>query len=112
MSGRPGSEGPNSLLCSAGEFDPVSGQEWLRLGMEQVNSPAAQQLNRETSRQSLVLLQNKQRALPFKAPSSGKVVVVGPSANSTRLLGGGHCAPTPTLCRLTFVRKLQLKQFC
>ena len=86
----------------AGEFDPVSGQEWLRLGMEQVNSPAAQQLNRETSRQSLVLLQNKQRALPFKTPSSGKVVVVGPSANSTRLLGGGHCAPTPTLVPLDF----------
>lgn len=73
---------------------PIGWSRYLKLGMEQVNSPAAQQLNRETSRQSLVLLQNRERTLPFPVPSTGKVVVIGGSANSTRLLGGGHYART------------------
>ena len=42
-------------------------------------------------RQSMVLLQNHNETLPFEV-SSGKVVVIGGSANSTRLLGGGHYA--------------------
>lgn len=46
----------------------------------------------QASRQSLVLLKNANSTLPFSIPRSGKVVVVGPSANSTRLLGGGHYA--------------------
>lgn len=90
-----------------GEFDPAEGQPYLKLGMEQVNSPAAQQLNKETSRQSLVLLQNREHTLPFSVPKvaaaasddsdggtggGGNVVVIGGSANSTRLLGGGHYA--------------------
>jgi beta-glucosidase-like glycosyl hydrolase len=75
-----------------GLFDPVSGQKWLQLGMKDVGTPVAQQLNKEASRQSLVLLQNRNMTLPFPFPTSGEVVVIGGSANSTRLLGGGHYA--------------------
>jgi hypothetical protein len=37
-------------------------------------------------------LQNRKSTLPFKVPSSGTIAVIGASANSTRLLGGGHYA--------------------
>jgi len=57
-----------------------------------VDTAASRQLNAEASRQSLVLLKNAGKTLPFAAPRSGEVVVIGPSANSTRLLGGGHYA--------------------
>ena len=65
---------------------------WSRLGIGDIDSPAARQLNLEASRQSLILLQNRNRTLPFAVGRSGSVVVVGASANSTRLLGGGHYA--------------------
>ena len=40
-----------------------------------------------------MLLQNKGATLPFKLPpSGGEVLVIGGSANSTRLLGSGHYA--------------------
>ena len=78
-----------------GLFDPASGQPWRRLGMADVDTPASHRLNVEAARQSLVLLQNRLQTLPFAATSAmgpPKVVVVGPSGNSTRLLGGGHYA--------------------
>ena len=75
-----------------GLFDPPEGQKWTKIGMDEVSNAHAQQLNRETARQSLVLLQNKESTLPFKPPVRGDVVVIGGSANSTRLLGGGHYA--------------------
>jgi hypothetical protein len=67
--------------------------QWLKFNMSTINSPEARQLNLEASRQSLILLQNRNKTLPFSVPAaSDKVVIVGPSANSTRLLGGGHYA--------------------
>ena len=63
--------------------------------MADVDTPASHRLNVEAARQSLVLLQNRLQTLPFAATSAmgpPKVVVVGPSGNSTRLLGGGHYA--------------------
>lgn len=78
-----------------GLFDPVAGQPWRQLGMADVDTPASRRLNVEAARQSLVLLQNRQSMLPFATRSAAgapKVVVVGPSGNSTRLLGGGHYA--------------------
>ena len=78
-----------------GLFDPPAGQPWRKLGMDDVDTPASRHLNVEAARQSLVLLQNRLQTLPFAASSSmgpSKVVVVGPSGNSTRLLGGGHYA--------------------
>lgn len=79
-------------MLRLGLFDPVEGQPWLKLGMSDVDSAAAQQLNRDAARQSLVLLQNRLNTLPFSIPKSGTVAVIGASANSTRLLGSGHYA--------------------
>ena len=40
-----------------------------------------------------ILPRNKRNTLPFKPPPrDGQVVVIGGSANSTRLLGSGHYA--------------------
>lgn len=75
-----------------GLFDPVGPQPWLKLGMADVDTAASQRLNVEAARQSLVLLKNAGKTLPFPVPTRGKVVVIGASANSTRLLGGGHYA--------------------
>eukprot|EP00040_Diaphanoeca_grandis_P026289 m.147112 g.147112 ORF g.147112 m.147112 type:complete len:1059 (-) comp30518_c0_seq1:206-3382(-) len=75
-----------------GLFDPVEGQPWLKLGMADVDTEASRHLNEAASRQSMVLLQNQNNTLPFPIPTSGDVVVIGGSANSTRLLGGGHYA--------------------
>ena len=76
-----------------GLFDPVSDQPYLKLRpATDVNTPYAQQLNREASRQSLILLQNRESVLPFAVPKEGRVVVVGASADSSRLYGGGHYA--------------------
>eukprot|EP01044_Picomonas_judraskeda_P001554 COSAG03_NODE_94_length_13170_cov_67.181470_10_plen_481_part_00 len=75
-----------------GLFDPPEGQRWGKIGLKDVDTNAARQLNIEASRQSLVLLQNRAGTLPFAPPPSGEVIVIGPSANSTRLLGGGHYA--------------------
>jgi len=75
-----------------GLFDPAADQPWRRLNLADVNTPASRRLNVEAARQSLILLQNRRRTLPFAEVDSPKVVVVGPSGNSTRLLGGGHYA--------------------
>ena len=76
-----------------GLFDPPESQNaWSQFGMNQVDTSEARQLNQEASRQSLILLQNNGSVLPFNPPSNGDVVVIGPSANSTRLLGSGHYA--------------------
>ena len=85
---------PSSKPSSKSSSKPSSHPSWDRLNQhDDVDTPAARQLNIEASRQSLVLLQNRNRTLPFPVPAAGgKVVVVGPSANSTRLLGGGHYA--------------------
>lgn len=75
-----------------GLFDPPGQQRWAKLGAADVDAATSRQLNHEVARQGLVLLQNDNSTLPFSVPSSGSVVVIGPSANSTRLLGGGHYA--------------------
>ena len=75
-----------------GLFDPPATRKWRKLGLADVDSPASQQYNTEASRQSLVLLKNDGDTLPLAVPKSGKVIVIGGSANSTRLLGGGHYA--------------------
>ena len=86
-----------------GLFDPLSTQPWRKLNVrDDVDTAEAQQLNAEASRQGLILLQNKASTLPFAVPKrarggadtgtvgDGKVVVVGGSANSARLFGGGQ----------------------
>jgi beta-glucosidase-like glycosyl hydrolase len=101
-----------------GLFDPVREQRWAALTpARDVDTQAAQQLNYEATRQGLVLLQNHPTVapaepsrkiagaapapsppptLPFAVPAAGRVVIVGASANSTRLLAGGHYARAPT----------------
>jgi beta-glucosidase-like glycosyl hydrolase len=80
-----------------GLFDNGGGgsKGYLEIGAEAVNDAAAQSLNKEASRQSMILLQNRQggdrqgegrqgkdgeaRTLPFAVPPPGSKVVVSPS---------------------------------
>ena len=85
-----------------GLFDDPAEQPATKLGEADINDARAQALNAEASRESLVLLSNYNKTLPFES-RAGKTVVVGPDANSTRLLQGSYgektvCPPGAT-CR-------------
>ena len=85
-----------------GLFDPLTGPHaspYLKYGAKDVNDAAAQALNVNAARQSLVLLQkgvgstsDHPYVLPFsvKDALAGDVVVIGGSANSTKLLSGSY----------------------
>lgn len=63
-----------------GMFDPPERVPFSKIGMDQVQSLAHQQLALEAARKSIVLLQNQDRALPLRsAPHS--IAVVGPAAD-------------------------------
>jgi beta-glucosidase-like glycosyl hydrolase len=66
-----------------GLFDPKASSPWSKLNQhDDVDTAEAQQLNKEASRQSLVLLQNKKRTLPFVIPKrEGRVVIIGASVS-------------------------------
>lgn len=60
-----------------------------------VNSPAHQQLCLDAARKSLVLLKNQGRILPFDIFSIKKIAVIGPSAATLPVDGGGSSYVTP-----------------
>eukprot|EP00039_Didymoeca_costata_P016468 m.297063 g.297063 ORF g.297063 m.297063 type:complete len:1003 (+) comp16396_c0_seq4:1603-4611(+) len=77
-----------------GLFDPPSQQKWGTFDERAIHNEEAQTLNKDASRQSLVLLQNNKSTLPLpistlQSPSK-PIVIIGGSANSTVLLGGSY----------------------
>lgn len=81
-----------------GLFDDPATQEYARLGLESINTTAAQQLVQEAAAQGLVLLRNSDSLLPLKGT---KVAVVGSHALATRDLlsdyyGDEVCFGAPT----------------
>jgi beta-glucosidase len=61
--------------------------------VEVFNTPAQLELSRELARQSLVLLKNERRLLPL-SPALKSIAVIGPSADSVRLLQGDYHYPS------------------
>ncbi|WP_046213157.1 glycoside hydrolase family 3 N-terminal domain-containing protein [Paenibacillus wulumuqiensis] len=53
------------------------------------------QLAREVARQGIILLKNKENALPLHPASSGKVAVIGPNANTPYNQLGDYTSPQP-----------------
>jgi len=85
-----------------GLFDPIEDQPYWHYSVkDKVDTPAAQELNREATREGLVLLKNSfhahwAHALP-RQPGKGKVAVLGPHANAQSALVGnylGQICPT------------------
>jgi len=82
-----------------GLFDDPSTQQYAKLGIESINTTAAQELVLEAGAQGLVLLRNNASLLPLQTGS--KVAVVGSHALATRALlsdyyGDEVCFGKPT----------------
>jgi beta-glucosidase len=72
-----------------GLFDPEDRVPYAQISMSVVNSPAHQGLALETALESLVLLKNKDKALPLR-PTDRYTTVVGPNAASVEALMGNY----------------------
>ena len=66
-----------------GLFDAPAAQQYTKLGLESVNTSAAQELVQEAAAQGLVLLRNNDSLLPLGVKRAQKVAVVGAHALST-----------------------------
>ena len=69
-----------------GLFDPPAGQAYLSYGVADVGAPSTRAAALLAAKESLVLLQNSRKTLPFVGASAAPVVVVGFAANSTQAL--------------------------
>jgi beta-glucosidase len=69
------------MRMRVGMFDPPQSVPYTSIGIDVVNSPAAQALAVSAAEQSVVLLANRANVLPFR--SGLRIAVVGPVANET-----------------------------
>lgn len=65
-------------------------QQYLNLGPRDVCTPAHKQLALESARQGIVLLQNRNQALPLSARNHKTVAVVGPNSDVTDTMIGNY----------------------
>lgn len=65
-------------------------QPYGNLGPRDVCTPAHQQLALEAARQGIVLLQNRNRALPFSGHNYRSVAVIGPNSDVTDTMIGNY----------------------
>ncbi len=72
-----------------GVFDGPQHTPWADLGEEVVESPAHVALTREVAQKSIVLLKNRNKALPLKKDIRN-LYVTGPFASSTEVLLGNY----------------------
>jgi beta-glucosidase len=73
-----------------GLFDPPEMVPWANLGDEVVDSPEHRKLAYEAALKSIVLLQNKNHALPLNRDSIRKIFVTGPTAADIQALTGNY----------------------
>ena len=64
-----------------GLFDPKDNQTYFQYGIDQVDTPAHQQLALDAARQSIVLLKNDNNTLPLQRGKT--IAVIGPHFNAT-----------------------------
>ena len=77
-----------------GLFDPPSMVPWSKIGMDQNNTPAHRALALKVAEESIVLLKNS-GVLPLNRAHIKRIAVIGPNADSERmLLGNYHGTPT------------------
>jgi beta-glucosidase len=75
-------------------FDPPESYAYGRIPLAENNSPEHRTLALQAARESMVLLKNKDGALPLKA-GVRRIAVVGPTAELVQSLQGNYNAPPP-----------------
>jgi beta-glucosidase len=87
-----------------GLFDPPPATPWAGLGAETIDAPPHRQLAREAAARAVVLLENRNGALPL-APSVKRIAVVGPTADDEEvLLANYHGTPSHAVTLLEGIR--------
>ncbi len=87
-----------------GLFDPPPATPWDGLGAEAIDTPAHRQLARQAAARAVVLLENRNGALPL-APSVRRIAVVGPTADDGEvLLANYHGTPSQAVTLLEGIR--------
>jgi beta-glucosidase len=87
-----------------GLFDPGAPTPWSALGEAAVDSPAHRQLAREAAARAVVLLENRNGALPL-GRSVRRIAVVGPTADDQEvLLANYHGTPSHAVTLLEGIR--------
>jgi beta-glucosidase len=87
-----------------GSFDPAGATPWSSLGEETIDSAANRQLAREAAARAVVLLANRDGALPL-GPSVRRIAVVGPTADDEEaLLANYHGTPSHAVTLLEGIR--------
>ena len=77
-----------------GIFDPPASYAFGRIPLTENNSPEHRALALQAARESMVLLKNKDGALPLKVGVK-RIAVVGPTAELVQSLQGNYNAPPP-----------------
>jgi xylan 1,4-beta-xylosidase len=87
------------VLVRLGYFDPPEQQPYRQLSKHDVDTIAARQLSLEAAEQSIVLLKNIERALPFQIDRlrNRTIALIGPTANATELMQGNYFGKAPFL---------------
>lgn len=89
-----------AVQIRAGIFDPPSIQPYLKIGIDQISTPAAQATALRGAQEGLVLLKNVNEVLPLKPDQSATVAVIGPNAQATTVMQGNYygtpCIPIIT----------------
>ena len=87
-----------------GLFDPAAATPWSALGEAAIDSPAHRQLAREAAARAVVLLENRNGALPL-GRSVKRIAVVGPTADDEEvLLANYHGTPSHAVTLLEGIR--------
>ncbi|CAF0892301.1 unnamed protein product [Adineta steineri] len=88
-----------NVLVRLGYFDPPEQQPYRKLSKTDVDTEEARQLSLEAAQQSIVLLKNTNKALPFdiNGLQNKKIALIGPTANATALMQGNYFGNAPFL---------------
>lgn len=89
-----------------GLFDPADKNPYSKIGTEVVNSPKHVQLAREAAQKSMVLIKNKNNALPLNK-NMNSLMVLGPNASNVDVLLGNYNGFAPNM--VTFIEGIMGK---
>lgn len=86
-----------SVQIRLGFLDPLEKIPYSSIDSTMVNTKAHQQLAKDAADMSLVLLRNKNKALPWNAKTLKSLAVIGPNANVTKTMQGNYYGTAPFL---------------
>lgn len=95
-----------AIRLRLGLLDPEEKVPYSKITLDTLECNKHQQLAKQMSRESIVLLRNENNLLPLNPKSIKKIVIVGPNAdNSTTLLGNYNGTPTSMPTPLQAIQK-------